>query len=102
MSTDIVKKVEMYKMYKIVKKSKFLQKRLIQVFHIENMKKGGKIHTFHYFSTLSTLKGRFFVDYFNIKNERTFCEHVMKITFCRKKMENLLTFEKLKYTKKLC
>jgi len=30
-------------MYKNVKKSKILKKRLIQVFHIENAKKGGKI-----------------------------------------------------------
>ena len=92
----------MYKMYKNVKKSKILKKRLIQVFHIKNAKKGGKNGLFQNFSTLSTLNGGFFVDYFNIKNERTFCELVMKITFCRKKFENQLTFKKLKYTNKLC
>ena len=32
----------MYKLYKIVKKCKILEKRLIQVFHIEIAKKGGK------------------------------------------------------------
>ena len=88
-------------MNKFVKKSKILKKGLIQVIHIENAQKGGKIGVFKNFSTLSTLNSAFFVDYFNIKNERTFCELVMKITFCRKKRENQLTFKKLKYTKKL-
>ena len=89
-------------MYKNVKKSKILKKTLIQVIHIKNAKKGGKIDVFQKLSTLSTVKHVFFVDYLKVKNERMFCELVMKMTFCRKKLENLLTFEKLKYTNKLC
>ena len=89
-------------MYKNVKKSKKLQKRLILVFHIEDAKKGGKNVVFFNLSTLSTMKYVFFVDYLKAKNKQMFCELVMKMRFCRKKLENLLTFEKLKYTNKFC
>ena len=44
----------MYKLYKIVKKCKILEKRLIQVFHIEMAKKGGKNDVLEILSTLST------------------------------------------------
>ena len=88
-------------MYKNVKNCIFLRNRLIQVIHIKNAKKGGKIGVFQKLSTLSTLKQVFFVDYLKAKNKQTFCELVMKMPFCRKRLENLLTFEKLKYTNKL-
>ena len=92
----------MYKMTKFVKNCIFLRNRLIQVIHIKNTKKGGKIVVFQKFSTLSTMKHVFFVDYLKVENERMFCEHVMKMSFCRKKTEIMLTSEKLKYTNKLC
>ena len=88
-------------MYKNVKNCIFLGNRLIQVIHSENSKKGGKIGIFQKLSTLSTTKHVFFVDYLKAKNKQMFCELVMKMTFCRKRLENLLTFEKLKYTNKL-
>jgi len=88
-----IEKTEMYKMYKNVKNCIFLEQRVIQVFHIKNTEKGGKIGIFKKFSTLSTLKHVFCVDYSGVKNERTFCELVMKITFCRKRLEKMLTFE---------
>lgn len=89
-------------MYKNVKKCIFLKNRLIRVIHIKNGKKGGKTVVFHKLSTLSTMKQVFFVDYLKAKNKQMFCEDVMKMIFCRKKREMILTFEKLKYTNKLC
>ena len=94
-------KIKLYKMYKNVKNCIFLEHGLIQVIHIQNAQKGGKIVVFQKLSTLSTSKHVFFVDYLKVKNKQMFCELVMKMIFCRKKLENLLTFEKLKYKNKL-
>ena len=83
----------MYRMYKNVNFCKKTNCGLIQVFHIKNTEKGGKTSVFHNLSTLSTLKGSISVDYSGIKKEQMFCELVIKITFCRKKVEKILTFE---------
>jgi len=74
----------MYKLYKIVKKCKILEKRLIQVFHIEIAKKGGKNDVLEILSTLST-KASKTGDYSRQIKERMFCEVIIKIRFCRKK-----------------
>lgn len=83
---SFIDKIKLYKMYKFVKKCIFLQNRLIQVIHIKNGKKGGKIVVFKKLSTLSTSKHVFFVDYLKETNKQMFCELVMKMIFCRKKM----------------
>lgn len=83
----------MYRMYKNVNFCKKNNCGLIQVFHIKNTEKGGKTSVFYILSTLSTQKGSISVDYLRVKKEQTFCELVIKITFCRKKVEKILTFE---------
>ena len=82
-----------YKMHKIVKFCKKGKNRLIQVFHIENAKKGGKNDDFEKFSTLSTLKHKNSGDYSLLKKEQTFCGLVIKFAFCRKKGKKILTFK---------
>ena len=84
---------KMYKMYKIVKKFKKLEIGIIQVIHIEIDEKGGKNDVFQNLSTLSTLNWMKLGDYSRQKKERTFCGVVIKMTFCRKKMKMILTFE---------
>lgn len=51
------------KMWKFVQKCKSGKNRLIQVIHIENHEKGGKIDVFLKLSTLSTLNGGKMGDY---------------------------------------
>ena len=90
----------MYKIDKNVKNCRKLKITLIQVIHTERCEKGGKNSHFQKLSTLSTLKEQKSVDYLWQIKERVFCGLVIKITFCRKKPENVLTFKKSKFTRK--
>ena len=71
----------MYKLYKIVKKCKILEKRLIQVFHIEIAKKGGKNDVLEILSTLSTDEKTESCGIRNVQNKQLFCEVITAIRF---------------------
>ena len=73
----------MYKMYKIVKICKNLETGVFQVIHIE-MPKGGKTDVFKKLSTLSIKRAKNGGLLRAIK-ERTFCEDITKMQFCRKR-----------------
>ena len=84
---------QMCNLYKNVKKCKNTKKKLIQVIHIKNPEKGGKIDVFKKLSTLSTLKRQKMGDYLGMIKERMFCEVIIKMRFCRKKPKKILTFK---------
>jgi hypothetical protein len=87
-------------LHKNVKKCKNSSILIIQVIHIENTKKGGKISVFQRLSTLSTLNGINSGDYSMLKKEQMFCEVIIKMHICRKKSKKTLTFENLIISKK--
>ena len=64
-----------------------------KVIHIKKCKKCRKMGIFTKLSTLSTPKVGKTGDYSGIEKERTFCRLVIKMTFCRKKNEFVLTFK---------
>ena len=64
-----------------------------KVIHIKKCKKCRKMGIFTKLSTLSTPKVGKTGDYSGIEKERTFCRLVIKMTFCRKKKEFVLTFK---------
>ena len=64
-----------------------------KVIHIKKCKKCRKMGIFTKLSTLSTPKSGKTGDYSGIEKERTFCRLVIKMTFCRKKKEFVLTFK---------
>lgn len=83
----------MYKIDKNVKYCIFLENVLKKVFNMKNTKKGGKSVNFANLSTLSTQNYVNLVDYLDETNERTFCEEIIKMPFCRKKLKTILTFK---------
>ena len=64
-----------------------------KVIHIKKCKKCRKMGISTKLSTLSTPKVGKTGDYSGIEKERTFCRLVIKMTFCRKKKEFVLTFK---------
>ena len=93
-------KDKIYKLFKNVKLCKKMEISFFQVFHNETLKKGGKITVFTILSTFSTLIVANLGDYSSVRKERMFCEEIIKIRFCRKKMENGLTSKKSNIRKK--
>ena len=83
----------MYKIDKNVKYCIFWKNNLQKVFNIKKPEIEGKIGIYLKLSTLSTLNYVNLVDYLHETNERTFCEEMIKMTFCRKKLKTLLTFK---------
>lgn len=91
----------LYKLFKNVILCKKMENRIFQVFHNEIAEKGGKISVFKVLSTFSTLNAANLGDYLGEEKERMFCEVIIKMSFCRKKTKNKLTFESSNSKKKL-
>lgn len=64
-----------------------------KVIHTKKQEKCRKMGISTKLSTLSTPKVGKTGDYSWIEKERTFCRLVIKMTFCRKKKEFVLTFK---------
>ena len=64
-----------------------------KVIHTKKQGKCRKMGISTKLSTLSTPKVGKTGDYSGIEKERTFCRLVIKMTFCRKKKEFVLTFK---------
>ena len=64
-----------------------------KVIHTKKQEKCRKMGISTKLSTLSTPKVGKTGDYSGIVKERTFCRLVIKMTFCRKKKEFVLTFK---------